>query len=400
MIEFQRWLKWKRRLRSRPERRCLRALWALFCVLAPVAWADGTGPALRHGVNLSNWFTGFERQPISDSDFQRIKAAGFDHVRIPVNPELFGFSLGEGEGGRVLFDFTRLDAGIDAARAQHLSVILDIHPSDGFMTVMELDPKAAIALAGLWRRLAEHYQDAVADVAFEILNEPSYKDDTAPYAALVGEVLSAIREVTPKATVIADAPKNASLDGLDGLKPIADDNLYYAFHFYEPLIVTHQGLKLSGEGRSLRYFHNIPYPSWLADANIAYAPSAADSIEAKKEVADYIAGKWDDAHIAARVKLASDWAAANHSRVICTEFGVARGAISPAARYQWIADVRKTLNAQEIGWDVWDYSDLFGIVTLTGPTVTERSDGLVRLADPNEGARNIEPEAIRALFAR
>jgi hypothetical protein len=98
--------------------------------------------------------------------------------------------------------------------------------------------------------------------------------------------------------------------------------------------------------------------------------------------------------------MAADWAAANHQRVICTEFGAARRFIDPASRYQWIADTRKALEANNIGWTLWDYTDAFGVTTLTGDTIKEPGDGVVHLADPNTGTRDFEPEAIKALFGK
>jgi endoglucanase len=180
---------------------------------------------------------------------------------------------------------------------------------------------------------------------------------------------------------------------------LADDNVLYAFHFYEPYIITHQGMKVPLVwGRSLRYFRNLPYPSQTVSATANYAPDAADIVEAKRAQTEYTMANWDAAHIAARIKVAADWAAANHQRVICTEFGVARRFIDPGSRYQWISDTRKALEANGIGWDLWDYTDLFGITKLTGETITESGDGLVRLADPDEGSRDVEPEAVKSLF--
>jgi hypothetical protein len=56
------------------------------------------------------------------------------------------------------------------------------------------------------------------------------------------------------------------------------------------------------------------------------------------------------------------------------------------------------MEAQGFGWTIWDYADRFGIVKLTGETVVEPIDGSVHLADPSQGSREIEPEAIKALF--
>jgi endoglucanase len=375
---------------------------ALFLLVrAPSVRADDIPPpALKHGINLSNWFADAGRQPLTARDFAQIMTAGFDHVRIPVNPESLGFSLSEGSTGRVLFDFSNLDLAVGLARDRGLSVIIDIHPSDNFMAMMDQDPRGEAGLIALWQHLAEHYKPfSTSTVVFELLNEPRYAGDTAKYRALVTDIVRAIRDVAPKNTIIVDIPKSATIEGFDGFTPVKDDNVLYAFHFYDPFIVTHQGMKAPpARGRALRYFHNLPYPVSAVDPNVNYAPGAPDSIEAKRELADYVAGGWDSAHIAARIKIATSWAVANHQQVICTEFGATRRSLYPVARYEWIADVRRALEADHIGWDLWDYTDLFGITKLTGDTITDPGDGSVRLADPDQGSRDIEPDAVRALF--
>jgi endoglucanase len=387
-------------LTVRPIGGFLAAMLAALLAATPALAADVPPPALAHGVNLSNWFADMQRDPLVENDFQVIKAAGFDHVRIPINPESLGFSLYDAESGRVLFDFTGLDSAIDIARQKGLSVILDIQPSESFMASVEQDPHAEGGLIALWQHMAEHFKIySTQTVVFELLGEPRASADPAQYRSMVGDIVVAIRQISPKSTIIVDVPKNASLEGFDGFAAVSADNVLYAFHFYEPWILTHSGMKVPpAKGRSLRYFRNLPYPSQQADVNGNYFPDAPDVQEAKRALTDYVNANWDAVHIAARIRVAADWAKANHQPVMCTEFGAARRFLSPPVRYQWIADTRKALDAAGIGWDLWDYTDLFGITRLTGETVTESSDGLVHLADPQSGSRDVEAEAVKALF--
>ncbi len=373
---------------------------AFIATLSPCRADDASGPALKRGVSLSNWFSDSARQSLSANDFQTIAKAEFDFVRIPVNPEFWGFSLLDAASGRVLFDFSKVDQAIALARDNGLAVVFDIYAGDGFMGQLEQDPKGELGFIALWRRLAEHYKDYPTDrIAFEILSEPAYAADPAKYMVMISGVVSAIRAVAPKNIVIVDAPGGAAIDGLEGLTPIPDDNIYYGFHYYEPYVVTHQGLRTSPvHGRSLRYVRRLPYPASSMKPGADYAPNAADSIEAKKEISDYASAGWDAEHIAARIGRAADWAAANHTHVICTEFGIVRNFADPAVRYQWIADTRKALEAVKIGWAVWDYADAFGITQLVGDTTVDARDRSIRLADPVNGSRNIEPDAIQALF--
>lgn len=366
---------------------------------APVA-PIGPPPALKRGVNLTDWFIGSQRQALTSRDFDQLKQVGFDHVRIPINPEAMGFSLSEAAEGRVLFDFEGLDDAVNLARGARLTVILDIHPTDGFMTMAEQDPRAGVSFVSLWKAIAEHYKTYTAqDVVFEIVNEPHYTKDVARYQAMVTDVVAGIRQVTAAHVIVIDTPRGASLDSFDGVPTPPDDRVYVAFHFYEPYLFTHQGLRLpSSRGMSLRYFRMLPYPSSAVRPKVNYAPGVADVLDARKALLDYVSSGWSAAKLAARVKIAADWAASHHAHVLCTEFGAVRSTTDPVARYQWIADARAAFEGAGIGWTVWDYADRFGITVLNGLTVVEPSDGFVHLADPTQGSRDVEPEAIKALF--
>ena len=84
----------------------MRRLTAAFFLLASFSFSQ-TGPTsgvpagrlahIRHGINLSEWFAqvwdpkGYTKEHFENwttaSDIALIKAAGFDHVRLSVNPQ-------------------------------------------------------------------------------------------------------------------------------------------------------------------------------------------------------------------------------------------------------------------------------------------------------------------------
>src|SRR5580704_1392547 len=49
-------------------------------------------PVLHRGTNIAAWLTGPNRH-ISERDILEIKSAGFDFVRLPVDPKLLHFAL-------------------------------------------------------------------------------------------------------------------------------------------------------------------------------------------------------------------------------------------------------------------------------------------------------------------
>jgi hypothetical protein len=59
---------------------------------------------------------------------------------------------------------------------------------------------------------------------------------------------------------------------------------------------------------------------------------------------------------------AAAWGKANNAPLICNEFGAYRRVSAPASRNAWTHDVRTALEADGIGWAMWDYHGDFGIV--------------------------------------
>ena len=57
---------------------------------------------------------------------------------------------------------------------------------------------------------------------------------------------------------------------------------------------------------------------------------------------------------------------ANHVPLICNEFGAYRPVTEPASRNAWIHDVRTALEADGIGWAMWDYHGGFDVAARTG----------------------------------
>lgn len=361
----------------------------------PIMAHAADAPTFKRGINLSNWLANATRQPVLTHDFVQLKKAGFDHVRLPVNPEHMGFTL-EGES---LGDFAAVDAAITQARAQHLAVILDMHPRGDFMQRLERDAQAQQKFTALWVMLAKRYRAISADqLSFELINEPQYYDREEAYQTFAESLVAAIRGVDATRTLIVAAPRGSSIAGLQQLKPIPDAHIAYDVHFYEPYIFTHQGIHQGFEKKMVRYFHDVPYPASLAEADAArYAEHAPDAAQAQRELDIYRREQWDAQHIAERMQLVRAWAGQYRAQVMCGEFGVLRNHADPASRYRWITDVRQALEANGMAWQLWDYTDLFGITQLMGETATDPIDGSVRFRDAQQGKRVLEPEALKAL---
>jgi endoglucanase len=79
---------------------------------------------------------------------------------------------------------------------------------------------------------------------------------------------------------------------------------------------------------------------------------------------------------------AAPWGRENHVPLICDEFGVIRGwpgrGPDPVSRANWLHDVRTALEADGIGWAMWDYRGGFGVVTKENGQPAQVDDSVVK----------------------
>src|SRR4029077_13162940 len=91
---------------------------------------------LQHGINLSEWFAqvydekGYTREHFvswtTAQDIDAIKAMGFDHVRLSVNPQPM---FRRGQADRIPEEYLGyLDGVLQMILTRGLAVIIDIHP--------------------------------------------------------------------------------------------------------------------------------------------------------------------------------------------------------------------------------------------------------------------------------
>ena len=335
---------------------------------------------LRHGINLSGWFAqvgdpkGYTREHFishtTPRDIALIKAMGFDHVRLSINPQPM-FRAGQADAiPREYLDY--LDDAVHTVLSNGLAVILDMHPETDFKNRLAKDDPFVEQFGNFWRAFAKHYATSDPNlVFFEILNEPELQDRYR-WAGVQIKLAAAIREGAPRHTIIASGARWSADDELLFLEPLPDPNVIYTFHFYEPHIFTHQGATW---GVDFWHFeHGLVYPSTPESAErvAALVPEAANRLY----VIRYGFERWDSGRIEAEVAQVGEWARRHEVPVICDEFGVYRKYADTGSRAAWLTDVRTSLERHGMGWTMWDYSGGFGVVTKTdegpvpdGPTL-------------------------------
>ncbi len=219
---------------------------------------------LTRGINASGWFGGWgdytaERTSkwITADDLAEMRKLGFTYVRIGVDPVYFGsYGRPDGPGKEALWK--RLDDAVDLTLKSGLIVDLCVFPRDDYKQQLATD-RGATQFLFLWEALAHHFADRDPDhLVFELMNESEVQD---PYRwiGIESAAVTAIRHIDTAHTIIASGAHYDSLDDLLVTQPLADENVIYTFHFYEPYQFTHQGA--SWGSPEWLYYKNIPFPA-------------------------------------------------------------------------------------------------------------------------------------------
>ncbi len=296
-------------------------------------------------------------------DIALIAAMGFDHCRVSIDA---GPLLAWQRAGEETPFMSALDKAVRAMLDDHLSVIIDIHPTSEYKAELFQGQAGVAAFTSLWHALAAHFAPVDAEhIFFEIMNEPEQSD---PYRwqGIEATVADAIRQAAPQNTIIAAGAHWSGIPDLLVLEPLADANVIYTFHDYEPFPFTHQGATWAGEG--VMPERGIPYPS--TPENIAPKLSQEPTLSGQLFLDNYGEDRWDSARIENYISFAAKWSALHHVPVYCGEFGVFRDFSPPDARSRWLHDMRVALEKNHIGWAMWDYQGGFSAVTKANGVTT------------------------------
>ena len=314
---------------------------------------------LRHGINLSEWFAqvydpkGYTKEHlvgwVTPDDMALIKSAGFDHVRLSVNPEpMMRHNMADHLPPEYL---GYLDGAVKMILDHGLAVIIDMHPESEFKAKLVQHDDFVEQFSDFWRAIAQHYSSYDPEmVYFEILNEPEFRDRYR-WAGVQGRLAAAIREGAPQHTIIAAGANWSDVEDLLVLTPLPDANVIYNFHFYDPHTFTHQGATW---GTNYWHFESkLAYPASLEAARkvAAQEPDAFNRLQVLRYGLDH----WDENRIAVEIGQAAEWGKHWNVPLTCNEFGVYRRASDPQDRARWIHDVRTTLEGYGIGWNMWDF---------------------------------------------
>ncbi|WP_336488727.1 glycoside hydrolase family 5 protein [Methylobacterium nigriterrae] len=408
-----------------PTRRALIA-GALACAgLGPAAGTPAAQPmTLRRGVNLWPWFaltrefpaprTDYDWPPFqpgrpvpSRDDLRRLAEAGFDFVRLPVDPGPFLAFTGAARETLI----GHLTEAVDEVLSADLRLVLNLQanaathhytPDNLYGGGAPLLGPFRDLLAEIARRLAGR---APGRIALEPVNEPPQACGAQGWDRIQHGLLAAARKAAPDITLVATGACGSMAAGLTALDPAplrAYAPLLLTFHFYEPYLFTHQGAPWMTEP-VYRALNGVPWPGsagtleeTLASvrarmrADGATSPAAKQAAYATTEakLREYFAAGPDRRYLDRHLGAVKSWAeiyGIPAGDILMGEFGALRSdaryvAARRADRVRYIRDVRESAEAFGFPWAFWNLFDGMGLM--------------------DDASRALDGEVIRALGLR
>jgi len=300
-------------------------------------------PALRRGINVLGYdgiWNGEVDNPFRMNDFDRIRAAGFDHVRI----NFFGLRHMDATGKLGRTALAALDKAIDGAIARGLVVVLDQHQNEECVTTPLLCKDKLVAF---WKQVSTRYAGTRPALLYEILNEPGGVMTHEQWNDALADALAEIRAHDRERPVVVAALNVGGPVAVTQLRlPPDDRRLIVTVHYYEPMRFTHQSAPWS--------------PDYAKFRNVAWG--AADSRAAVE--ADFAP--------------AAAWARENGRPMWLGEFGVYDKA-PPLSRAAWTRHVARAAEKSGWGWAFWEFDHEFAAIDIA--TGAWRQDLLDALMD-------------------
>jgi endoglucanase len=320
---------------------------------------------LKKGINIGGYLSQcihtmeHYKSFISEDDIRRIKEWGFDHVRLPIDHEVL--ESDEGEAKPEGYEIVR--RVISWCRKYDLDMVLDLHKAYGYdfndagnkqMNSLFNNEALKQRFIKLWEKIAGEY-GMYDNVAFELLNEVVEDDISESWNDLIRRTVPEIRSIAKKTPIIYGGVRWNSASTVKYLEVPEDDNIIFTFHFYEPLIFTHQ---------KAHWMENMD------KEDVMDYPDSMENYRRRSDALGYQGGPVSTAKSQTmgpefiREVMAQAAEAAKNAGVelYCGEFGTIDQA--PAEdTLRWFQDVYRVIKEFDIGCAIWTYKEKdFGLI--------------------------------------
>ena len=319
------------------------------------------GRRLGRGVNLGNALEapteGEWGMVLQEEYFRLIAEAGFDTIRVPIRWSAHALETEPYTVDAVFFE--RVDWVIENGLANGLNVVINMHHYEEIFKQPRAHAERFIAI---WQQIAMRYKDLPDSVYFEPLNEPHDKLNDTIWSEILAETILAIRRIDNHHTLVVTGAEWGGYKGLAKIKlPEGEENYVCTFHFYDPMLFTHQGASWTGAGYQTL---GVVWPG-PPESELAPDPEAVKTGWVYTWFSQYNAFPYETNPAGPKPILQDfDWAVQFGARPDCHlwlgEFGAYEKA-DVQSRINWTTFVREAAEERGMSWAYWEFGAGFGI---------------------------------------
>jgi len=308
--------------------------------------------SLNNGISIS-WLEQtwnpkmLDSDVVNDSDFELLQKLGFKSIRLPV-----AFAYFESRHVPLNEVLLHIDKVLKQCNTYGFKLIIDYHYGNlNDTNYLTETPK----IINLWLILTKRYIHQSPNILFfELYNEPPHMDPKI-WKDAAYNIVTAIRKADTKRTLIVGASNFNSIYELSRFVRLADENIIYTFHFYEPFFFTHQGAAWVGDQVSTT---GVPFPY-----NGENFPSLNPKAKNTWGETNYYQYKNDgnEQSIRDKLQIVKNWSNKYDVPIICGEYGVYNKYADLDSRCRYIKAMHKSLKALNIPGLMWEYNSDFSI---------------------------------------
>lgn len=350
---------------------------------------------LNKGINITNWLeedkTLFKGEfKFDESDVKLMAENGIKSLRFPIDLDRYATNRDEFVNDttgtvELKFDdanlFGVLDSFVEWTGRNNMSIVIDYHEYDNsYNTTTAKKPGYTKMMANVWKHVAAHYADNEReDIFYELLNEPDMSKGAVSstiWRQAAQEDIDSIRTVDTKHTIIFGDAKWYDISLLAKGQPLADTNVIYAVHTYEPFVFTHQ----SASWAETKTIKNLMFPydkeKWSEfSADFGVTKSTVSWV--KTAVKDYYKNGNKEA-ILKLILPAKEWAVKNNVPVIINEFGAYNLKTDKQSVLNYMTAMKEISDTLQIPLTHWGYTGGFALFESEGtsPKGTKLIEGM------------------------
>jgi len=283
---------------------------------------------LKRSINLGNALEapneGDWGLTLQASYFEKIAAAGFTAVRVPIR-----WSAHTSANAPYTIDpffMARILWVLEQSEKNNLATVINIHHFEEIFSEPAAQKEKFLSI---WQQLAKKFVDRPRTVFYEILNEPHDNLTSALWNTYLAEAIQTIRAVDSTHTLIIGTAEWGGIAAMNKLIiPAEEKNAIFTFHYYEPFQFTHQGAEWVDNSEG-----------WLGTQ---WLGSATEKLAIMNDFNNV-----------------KSWANNHNIPVFLGEFG-AYSKADMTSRARWTDFISRTAESDSFSWAYWEFGSGFG----------------------------------------